>query len=108
MIIGSRARPNNSRYFTCLIAVCVFIGYAATQVASRLSSAPKTTVTTPAKSLTHTAAPIVVHVIDGDTIGPERRSTQRPIDRLQRARNRKPGTMRGRTPEGRSRRATTS
>jgi endonuclease YncB( thermonuclease family) len=69
MIIGFRARPNNSRYFTCLIAVCVFICYAAIQVASQLSGAPKASLTPPAKSMIQTAAPISVHVIDGDTIG---------------------------------------
>lgn len=69
MIIGFRARPSNSRYFTCLVAVCVFIGYAAAQVASQLSSEPKASVPPPAKSVTHTTAPISVHVIDGDTIG---------------------------------------
>jgi endonuclease YncB( thermonuclease family) len=70
MIIGFRARPSNSRYFACMVAVCVFIGYAAAQVASRLSSEPKATVIPPAKSVAHTtAAPISVHVIDGDTIG---------------------------------------
>jgi len=70
MIIGFRARPSSSRYFTCLIAACVFIGYAAVQVTSRLSSEPKATLIPPAKSVAQTtAAPISVQVIDGDTIG---------------------------------------
>jgi micrococcal nuclease len=66
MIIGFKKKPSSSRYFSGLIAVCVFIGFAAVQISSKLFGAPN--VTAPAKSMGHAPAPISVHVIDGDTI----------------------------------------
>ena len=66
MIIGFKKKPSSSRYFLGLIAVCVFIGFAAVQVSSELLSGQR--VTTAAKSMVHAPAPIPVHVIDGDTI----------------------------------------
>jgi endonuclease YncB( thermonuclease family) len=65
MIIGFKKKPSSSRYFSGLIVVCVFIGFAAVQISSKLFGAPN--VTAPAKSMVH-AHPISVHVIDGDTI----------------------------------------
>jgi endonuclease YncB( thermonuclease family) len=66
MIIGFKKKPSRSRYFLGLIAVCVFIGFAAVQVSSELLSEQR--VTTAAKSMVHAPAPIPVRVIDGDTI----------------------------------------
>jgi endonuclease YncB( thermonuclease family) len=66
MIIGYKKKPASSLYFSGLIAVCVFIGFAAVQVSSKLSSEHK--VTTPTKSVVHTPAAVSVRVIDGDTV----------------------------------------
>jgi endonuclease YncB( thermonuclease family) len=69
MSSGYRAASGSPIYFWGLIAVCVFIGYAAVQVATKIAgeqvAAPAPA---PAKSVVHTAAPISVYVIDGDTI----------------------------------------
>jgi hypothetical protein len=66
MIIGFKKKPASSLYFSGLIAVCAFVGFAAVQVSSKLSGEPR--VTTPTKSLVHAPIRISVHVIDGDTI----------------------------------------
>ena len=66
MIIGYRKKPSSSPYFLGLIAVCVFIGFAAVQVSSTLSGEPGMTI--PTKSVVLAPAPISVRVIDGDTI----------------------------------------
>jgi endonuclease YncB( thermonuclease family) len=69
MSFGYRATSGSSLYTWGLIAACVFIGYAAVQLATKIAgeqaAAP---VSTPATSVVPTAAPISVYVIDGDTI----------------------------------------
>jgi len=69
MSIGYRAASGNYLYTWGLIAVCVFIGYAAVQVTTKIAgeqaAAPAPA---PAKSVAAPAAPISVDVIDGDTI----------------------------------------
>lgn len=66
MIIGYKKKPARSLYFSGLIAVCAFIGFAADQVSSKLSGEP--TATIPTKSVVHAPTSISVHVIAGDTI----------------------------------------
>jgi micrococcal nuclease len=66
MIIGYKKKPASSLYFSSLIAVCAFIGFAAFQVSSKFSGEPR--VTTSTKSVVHAPTSISVHVIDGDTI----------------------------------------
>jgi endonuclease YncB( thermonuclease family) len=66
MIIGYKKKPASSLYFSGLIAVCAFIGFAAVQVSSKLSGEPRVTIQT--KSVVHAATSISVYVIDGDTI----------------------------------------
>jgi endonuclease YncB( thermonuclease family) len=66
MIIGYKKKPSSSLYFSSLIAACVFIGFAAVQVSSKLYGEQR--VTTPAKPMAHAPAPISVHVIGGGTI----------------------------------------
>src|SRR4029079_1777068 len=67
MSFGYRATSGNSLYAWGLIAVCVFIGYAAVQVATKITS-EQAAATAPASTAAPTAAPISVYVIDGDTI----------------------------------------
>jgi endonuclease YncB( thermonuclease family) len=66
MIAGYKKKPSSSLYFSGLIAVCVFIGFAAVQVSSKLSGEPRVTI--PTKSVAHAPTSILVHVIDGHTI----------------------------------------
>jgi endonuclease YncB( thermonuclease family) len=66
MIIGYKKKPASSLYFSSLIAVCAFIGFAAVQVSSKLSGGPGATI--PIRSAVHAPASISVHVIAGDTI----------------------------------------
>lgn len=63
MIIGYKKKPASSLYFSGLIAVCAFIGFAADQVSSKLSGEPRATI--PTKSA---PTSISVRVIAGDTI----------------------------------------
>ena len=66
MIIGFKKKPASSLCFSGLIAVSVFIGFAAVQISSKFSSEQR--VTSAAKSMAHALASISVNVIDGDTI----------------------------------------
>jgi endonuclease YncB( thermonuclease family) len=66
MIIGYKRKPASSLYFSGLIAVCAFIGFAAVQVSLKLSGEPSVSI--PTKSVVHAATSMSVHVIDGDTI----------------------------------------
>jgi endonuclease YncB( thermonuclease family) len=66
MIIGYKKKPSSSLYFSGLIAACVFIGFAAVQVSSKLSGEPRVTI--PTRSAVHAPTSISVHVIDGDII----------------------------------------
>jgi hypothetical protein len=61
-----RATSGNFLYLWGLIAVCVFIGYAAVQVATKIAGEQTTA---PASApVVHTPSPISIYVIHGDTI----------------------------------------
>jgi endonuclease YncB( thermonuclease family) len=66
MTVGVKAQQGSILYFSGLIVVCAFIGFAAVKVSSNLSG--EQAVSIPAKSAVHAPAPISVRVIDGDTI----------------------------------------
>jgi endonuclease YncB( thermonuclease family) len=69
MSFGYRATSGNSLYTWGLIAVCVFIGYAAVQVTTKIAGEQTVApAPAPAKSMVVPAAPISVYVIDGDTV----------------------------------------
>ena len=65
MTVGVKAQQGSILYFSGLIVVCAFIGFAAVRVSSNLSG--EDTVA-PAASTAHVPVSISVHVIDGDTI----------------------------------------
>ena len=66
MTVGVKAQQGRILYFSGMIAVCAFIGFAAVKVSSNLSG--EQTVAAPAKSTVHAPTSISVRVIDGDTI----------------------------------------
>jgi endonuclease YncB( thermonuclease family) len=67
MTVGVKVQQGSILYFSGMIAVCAFIGFAAVKVlSSNLSS--EQTVPVPAKSTVHSSPPISVHIVDGDTI----------------------------------------
>ena len=63
MTVGVKAKQRSILYFSGLIAVCAFIGFAAMEVSSKLSG--EQTAVAPAKSTVHAAGPISVRVVDG-------------------------------------------
>jgi endonuclease YncB( thermonuclease family) len=67
MIIGYKKKRSSSLYFSAMIALCAFIGFAVVKVSSNLSG--EQTVSAPAKSTVPTLIPVSVYVVDGDTIG---------------------------------------
>jgi endonuclease YncB( thermonuclease family) len=70
MSIGYRVTSGSSRYFWVVVSICVFIGYAAVQVATRIAYETATaSASAPARSTTHaTTPPPSIYVIDGDTV----------------------------------------
>ena len=65
MNVGVKAQQGSILYFSAMIALCAFIGFAVVKVSSNLSGehavAASTKSTVP--------APVSVYVVDGDTIG---------------------------------------
>src|SRR6476469_3128862 len=66
MTVGVKTQQGSILYFSGLIVVCAFIGFATIRVSSKLSG--EQTVAAPPKSTVHALSPISVRVIDGDTI----------------------------------------
>jgi endonuclease YncB( thermonuclease family) len=66
-VVSIKAKQGSILYFSGMIALCAFIGFAIVTVSSNLSG--EKTVAAPAKVTVTTSPPISVHVIDGDTIG---------------------------------------
>ena len=64
MTVAVKAQQGSVLYFSAMIALCAFIGFAFVKVSSNLSG--EQTVAAPAKSTAHAPAPVSVHVIDGD------------------------------------------
>lgn len=67
-VVYIKAKQGSILYFSGMIAVCAFIGFAAVKVlSSNLSN--EQTVAAPIKPTAPAPAPISVYVVDGDTIG---------------------------------------
>jgi endonuclease YncB( thermonuclease family) len=66
MIVGVKAQQGSILYFSGIITVCAFIGFAFAKVSSNLSGEQRAT--TPTHSVVHAPALLSVHVIGGDNI----------------------------------------
>jgi hypothetical protein len=63
MIVGVKAQQGSILYFSGIITVCAFIGFALAKVSSNLSGEQRAT--TPTHSMVHAPALLSVHVIGG-------------------------------------------
>lgn len=66
-VVSIKAKQGSILYFTGMIALCAFIGFAIVTVSLNLSG--EKTIAAPTKLTVAISPPISVHVIDGDTIG---------------------------------------